>query len=73
MSIGAARKGQSLTARALWRFGPAAVTAVLLAVPSLPGSSHSHGAGHGPVPGTARHGAAPVLRHHRAGHFITPD
>jgi hypothetical protein len=57
MSEWAGRKGQSLTVRALWRFGPAAATAVLLAVPSLPGSSHSHsaGTGHRPVPATVRH------------------
>ena len=57
MSEWAGRKGQSLTVRALWRFGPAAATAVLLAVPSLPGSSHSHsaGPGHRPVPATVRH------------------
>ena len=55
MSQWAARKGQSLTVRALWRFGPAAATAVLLACPSLHGSSHSHSSGQRPVPATARH------------------
>jgi hypothetical protein len=45
MSQWAARKGQSLTARALWRFGPAAATAVLLAMPSLHGGSPGHGPG----------------------------
>jgi hypothetical protein len=55
MSQWADRKAQSLTVRALWRFGPAAATAVLLAVPSVHGSAHSHGPGHAPVPATAGH------------------
>jgi hypothetical protein len=42
MSQWAARKGQSLTVRALWRFGPAAATAVLLAMPAVHGSAASH-------------------------------
>jgi hypothetical protein len=49
------RKAQSLTVRALWRFGPAAAIAVLLAVPSVHGSAHSHGPGHATVPATAGH------------------
>jgi hypothetical protein len=47
MSQWAGRKGQPLAVRALWRFGPAVATAVLLAMPSLPGgrpASHAPGA-----------------------------
>jgi hypothetical protein len=55
MSQWAGRKGQSLTVRTLWRFGPAAAIAVLLAMPSVHGGAPGHGTGHAPVPATARH------------------
>jgi hypothetical protein len=60
MSQWAARKEQSLAVRALWRFGPAAATAVLLAVPSLHDSAHSHGPSHRPAPATSGHIRRPL-------------
>jgi hypothetical protein len=55
MSQLAGRKGQPLIVRALWRFGPAAIIAILLAVPSVHGGAHSHGARHAPAPAPAGH------------------
>jgi hypothetical protein len=68
MSQWAGQKGQSLTVRALWRFGAAAAITVLLAVPSVHGGAHSHGAGHAPVPATSGHiQRSPALGTVRAG------